>query len=115
MSNTGDERELWRIGRFSCVMVSCCAGAELQIRESPERVSGDVPETKDGADQVRPSARGRIIQAASRLGLTASAAREQADAAVSQSDRIILRELYPTKSDLYERAGDLRSSYQGQA
>ena len=75
MSNTGDERELWRIGRFSCVMVSCCAGAELQIRESPQGRVGDV-------------------------------------AAAGQSDIVVLRELYPTKSDLYERAGDLRSDYQ---
>lgn len=66
MSSSGDDRELWRIGRFSCVMVSCCAGAELQVRESRD----------------------------------------------SQSDSTLLRELYPTKSDLYERARDLRTEYQ---
>ena len=48
-----DERELWRVKDVTCVMVSCCSGAELQLRRS-----GDV----------------------------------------------ILRELYPLKSDLYDRA-----------
>ena len=57
-----EERQLWRIGDLECVMISCCAGAELQIRR---------PET------------------------------------------ILLRELYPTKSDLYERARDLRAEYEG--
>jgi hypothetical protein len=28
-----DERELWRIGHTVCVMISCCTGAELQVRE----------------------------------------------------------------------------------
>jgi hypothetical protein len=57
-----DERILWRAGEVECVMVSCCAGAELQIRR--------------GSD-------------------------------------IVLRELYPTKSDLYERARDIRGQYDG--
>jgi hypothetical protein len=57
-----EERELWRIGDLECIMISCCSGAELQIR--------------------RPSA-------------------------------IVLREMYPTKSDLYERARDLRIEYEG--
>ncbi len=48
-----DERELWRHGDVACVMVSCCSGAELQVRKDAE---------------------------------------------------IVLRELYPMKSDLYERA-----------
>jgi hypothetical protein len=56
-----DQRQLWRIGDLECVMISCCAGAELQLR-------------RDGA--------------------------------------ILLRELYPMKSDLYERARDLRNEYQ---
>ena len=56
-----DERELWRMGAISCVMISCCAGAELQVR------------TSDGV--------------------------------------IVLRELYPTKADLYERARALRANY----
>jgi hypothetical protein len=51
-----DERELWRKGDVSCVMISCCAGAELQLLEA---------------------------------------------------GTIVLRELYPTKSDLYERAREL--------
>ena len=56
-----DERELWRIGALCCVMISCCSGAELQIR---------------------------------------------------RDDRIILRELYPSKADLYDRARDLRREYE---
>jgi hypothetical protein len=55
-----DERRLWSIGPVECVMVSCCAGAELQVRSG---------------------------------------------------DRIMLRELYPTKSDLYERARGLEAQY----
>ena len=57
-----EERQLWRVGDVECVMISCCSGAELQVR--------------------RPAA-------------------------------IVLRELYPTKSDLYERARDLRAEYEG--
>jgi hypothetical protein len=56
-----EERELWRIGGVQCMMVSCCSGAELQIR-------------RDG--------------------------------------HVLLRELYPTKSDLFERARDLRNEYE---
>jgi hypothetical protein len=55
-----EERQLWRIGALECVMVSCCSGAELQLRRAGE---------------------------------------------------IVLRELYPTKSDLYERARDLNAEY----
>jgi hypothetical protein len=58
-----DERELWRLGDFECVMISCCTGAELQVR---------------------------------------------------RGDAIVLRELYPTKSDLYERARDLQEQYVAQ-
>ena len=58
-----EERELWRIRDVTCVMVSCCSGAELQLRRA-----GD----------------------------------------------IILREMYPMKSDLYERAGELRTEWQSQ-
>ena len=58
-----EERELWRVKDVTCVMVSCCSGAELQLRRS-----GDV----------------------------------------------ILRELYPLKSDLYDRAKELRSEWQSQ-
>jgi hypothetical protein len=66
VSAPSDERELWRSGPFSCVMVSCCAGAELQVRRRIESVD---------------------------------------------DDEILLRELYPTKSDLYERARALESQY----
>ena len=28
-----EERQLWRVGDLECVMISCCAGAELQLRQ----------------------------------------------------------------------------------
>jgi hypothetical protein len=63
-----DERRIWRIerenGAIEAVMVSCCTGAELQIRRA-------LP-----------------------------------------NGEILLRELYPTKSDLYERAADLKIEYE---
>ena len=62
MTTRDETRELWRLGDLECVMISCCTGAELQVR-------------RDG-------------------------------------DEILLRELYPTKSDLYERASDLRTQYE---
>ena len=55
-----DERELWEANGTRCVMISCCAGAELQLRVG---------------------------------------------------DDITLRELYPTKSDLYERARTLEGEH----
>jgi hypothetical protein len=61
MTTPDDNRELWRVGDIECVMISCCTGAELQVRRT-------------GAE-------------------------------------ILLRELYPTKSDLYERARDLKREY----
>jgi len=61
-----DERELWRIGHVVCVMISCCSGAELQVRDL----------------------------------------RHDAE------DGIVLRELYPMKSDLYERARMLAAEYE---
>ena len=57
---TNDERVLWTSGDVQCVMVSCCAGAELQLRQRQE---------------------------------------------------IILRELYPTKTDLYERSNEIKLEY----
>jgi len=57
---TDEERQLWRVGGTECVMISCCSGAELQLR-------------KVGA--------------------------------------IVLRALYPTKSDLYDRARELRAAH----
>ena len=60
---TSDERVLWRTARVECVMISCCSGAELQIRRAD------------------PSA------------------------------DIVLRELYPSKADLYERARALRAEF----
>jgi hypothetical protein len=60
-----DETLLWRDGpgdaARECIMISCCAGAELQIR---------------------------------------------------RGDRILLRELYPDKPTLYERARELRASFE---
>jgi hypothetical protein len=55
-----EERQLWRLDDLECVMVSCCSGAELQVRKAGE---------------------------------------------------IVLRELFPLKSDLYERANDLKAEY----
>jgi hypothetical protein len=55
-----EERQLWKLGNLECVMISCCTGAELQVR---------------------------------------------------RQDRIELRELYPTKSDLYARANRLKAEY----
>ena len=64
-----EERQLWRLGELECVMISCCTGAELQLR----RV------------RLKP---------------------------VTTDDReIVLREMYPMKSDLYDRARDLRLEY----
>jgi hypothetical protein len=65
VSARDEERQLWRHGPFSCVMVSCCSGAELQVRKS----------------------------------------------AAADDEEIVLRELYPTKSDLYERARELADEY----
>lgn len=58
-----DDRCLWQTDRVACLMISCCAGAELQVR----RLDGE--------------------------------------------QEIVLRELYPTKSDLYERARMLEVEY----
>ena len=57
-----EERQLWQTGGLQCVMISCCSGAELQLR---------------------------------------------------RGDEIVLREIYPTKSDLYERARDLKNEHEG--
>jgi hypothetical protein len=62
MAYGSEERELWTVEAITCVMISCCAGAELQIRRGEE---------------------------------------------------ILLRELYPTKSDLYDRARDLKATHLG--
>jgi len=59
------EREIWRIGDVACLIISCCAGAELQLRRLPPQPSTDY--------------------------------------------EVLLRELYPTKSDLYERARELEA------
>jgi len=61
------DRTLWSAGDVACVIVSCCSGAELQLRRRTE--SGDVT---------------------------------------------ILRELYPTHSDVYERARMLKSEIGGE-
>jgi hypothetical protein len=70
MSLRDDERSLWRVGDVECVMVSCCAGAEWQVRH----------------------------------------VRLKADATYADVE-VILRELYPMKSDLYERARELEAEY----
>jgi hypothetical protein len=61
-----EERVLWRMADVECVMISCCTGAELQVRRT---------------------------------------------AASPPDQEVVLRELYPTKSDLYERARDLREEF----
>jgi hypothetical protein len=64
-----EERQLWSIGDLTCVMISCCAGAELQVRRAPHNSEpGD--------------------------------------------SEIILREMYPMKSDLYDRARDLKAQHE---
>ena len=59
---TSSDRELWRVGDVGCWIVSCCSGAELQVR---------------------------------------------------CGDQIVLRELYPSTSDLYERARMLKEETVG--
>jgi hypothetical protein len=66
MSNS-DETVLWRRDHLECVMVSCCAGAELQLRQH----------AVDSADQYQ----------------------------------VVLRELYPSKSDLFERSRLIREQH----
>lgn len=63
MTAYGGDRRLWQVGEYVCVMISCCSGAELQIRR------------RDAAEDV------------------------------------VLRELYPTKTDLFERARALEGHY----
>jgi hypothetical protein len=64
----GDDQELWRLPSETrpivCVMISCCGGAELQVRDG---------------------------------------------------EQILLRELYPTKPDLYERARGLETDYRARS
>jgi hypothetical protein len=60
MAVNGDARTLWHVDDVECVMISCCAGAELQVR---------------------------------------------------RLEAVLLRELYPTKSDLYDRARGLEAEY----
>ena len=67
---SSDERQLWRAGDLECVMISCCSGAELQVRRL--RLKPDTTEDSE----------------------------------------IVMRELYPLKSDLYERALALKAEYQ---
>ena len=75
-----EERQLWQIGDLECVMISCCSGAELQVREVRLK-----PDPTGGKPRpVRTRGGGKIVR----------------------------RELYPTKSDLYERARDLRAEYE---
>ena len=67
--NNRDERVLWQLRQahrtVSCVLRTCCAGAELQVRSGSE----------------------------------------------DADEEIILRELYPTTPDLYERARELEQDY----
>lgn len=67
-----DHRVLWEVSNAemttSCVMVSCCGGAELQIVRA-----------RDGDEEV------------------------------------VLRELYPDRSSLYERARELQAEWSPQS
>ena len=81
-----DERQLWRLGNLECVMISCCSGAELQLRE---------------------------VRSLGRLGTVPSAVEGRLKPDPTEDREIVLRELYPTKSDLYERARDLRMEHEG--
>jgi hypothetical protein len=76
-----EERQLWRIGDFECVMISCCSGAELQLRQLRRPPS---PSNGFGGPR-KPD--------------------------TTEDSQIVLREMYPMKSDLYERARDLRAEY----
>jgi hypothetical protein len=73
MATVDEERRLWAVGDVECVMLSCCAGAELQLRRTTPASAGDTGAT------------------------------------------IVLRELYPMKSDLYERARQLEAEHRGPA
>jgi hypothetical protein len=80
-----EERQLWRVGDLECVMISCCAGAELQLRqvrsfESPRTV----PSSVEG--RLKPD--------------------------TTEDREIVLREMYPMKSDLYERARELKTAHE---
>jgi hypothetical protein len=57
------------VGDLECVMISCCSGAELQVRRARHN-------NEPG------------------------------------SGEIILREMYPMKSDLYDRSRDLKQQYE---
>jgi hypothetical protein len=85
------DRTLWELQiaghRIYCVMRSCCSGAELQVR----RVA--VPRGA-GAHTEGPS------QAERRSGFSC------------EESVTLVRELYPTKSELYERALALEVEYQ---
>jgi hypothetical protein len=83
-----EERQLWRIADLECVMISCCSGAELQLRQlrSFESLRTD-PSTVEG--RVKPDA--------------------------TDYAEIVLREMYPMKSDLYERARDLKAQHEAAA
>ena len=49
---TDEVRELWRIGDVRCLMVSCCSGAELQVKQDdpPEQPAPAAPEPARGAN-----------------------------------------------------------------
>ena len=80
-----DERQLWRVGDLECVMISCCSGAELQLRQVRSFESlRTVPSTVEG--RLKPD--------------------------ITEDREIVLREMYPMKTDLYERARDLKREYE---
>jgi len=92
-----DERQLWRLGHVECVMISCCAGAELQLRRvrlQPDTTENREPATTD--DRVPDTSEDRVLD-------------------TTEDGAIVRRELFPTKSDLYERARDLKAQAEREA
>ena len=48
-----DERELWTVDEVTCVMVSCCAGAELQVRRGEEILLRELYPSKSDSTTAR--------------------------------------------------------------
>jgi hypothetical protein len=80
-----EERQLWRVGDLECVMISCCAGAELQLRQ---------------------------VRSFEGLRTAPSGVEGRRKPDTTEDREILLREMYPMKSDLYERARDLKAEHE---
>jgi hypothetical protein len=89
-----EERQLWRMGELECVMISCCAGAELQLRRvrlKPDTTENSEPDTTDNNEPDTT---------------------DNSESDATEGSEIVLREMYPMKSDVYERARDLRTEHE---